>query len=1212
MGKEFPLLKPVATLPANAKWGNDLTEYTLFDADESIIERIIREQPKTWQLVIRGEEALHINLIAHNPYSDGFFPEVIGKGGSKVMKLKAGAHFRGTIEEYPGSQLGLSVWGNEVFMVAFGGGLHGNLVLGRIGSRRSTEKPVHVLYNDHDLNAKNPFHCGSHAGLEKNVPSPAAAMAKNRVFPPVGAPTTCKAVKKYFECDYKMYQDFNFDTSAVVNFTAAMFSVTQILYENEQTKAVINKVKVWSVPDSFDYSQTSFIPLGQFANAMSNGFSGDLAHLISTVNAGLGGVAYLGVLCLGVPYYQTAFSNIDVTYNTLPTYSWTVNVVAHEMGHNFGSRHTQNCGWDLGNGVSGMLDSCFTAEGGCYTGPRIPTAGTIMSYCHITGRVDLSLGFGPQPGAVVKMGFDSATCLGNGIVIAPVAIQTPLSICAGSSVTITSSKRQGASYIWEGPGGFVQTTSDSFLVIPSFNNSNFGDWFLTVDLNGCKTTPRNFTLANECFKVVSHTLQACEGAAVNISVSTQFTGNSYYYIGLLDTQGGYTILDSAINTSNYNRSFNLPAQIRPGNYRIMVLEPNLLLGDTSVTYLAVLEKPSALPNQNFTFCAPKAFKMGTAPSNFTHQWFDANGTFFFEGDSLQTGTIFTNTSYQLKRKTKSLNRVGPANTGPAGGSYLSNVDRGNYLKVFRNITIKEAWVDAQSGGWVVAIIRDRFTLREIERDSVWLDFAGWQSIPLNLKVPAGDYFFSASGSTVAGLFRNNAGGLNYPYEIPGVMQITGGNADPSTSFYYYFYNLNVEHESCLSDAAIYSIDPISNLTPPNIQVQGSLNICSGDSVILSVPNTSTNIVEWSNNAQGNSIVVKSSGTYNARFLDGNCNSAFSSSVVVNVTNRPFKPVPTVINNNTCQGGAVLLSGPAGLRYQWSTGDTVQNISVLTPRKVSLITLSGNCASDAADSITVTFRATSTSAINASICKGQSYQLGTQNLTSAGTFNANFINAVGCDSAVTLTLTVKDTSTTRLTREICQGQSFTFGSQLITAAGTYRRTLTNALGCDSTIRLSLNVNSLPIANNLIRAGDTLFAGAGSSIDSVLWFRNGVLFRAQTSARLVLSANDTGTYTVIIVDVSGCRSAFSAPFRVSSITGIDKLEAQVFDIWPNPTSGTVQITGLAPNSRIWVINRLGQTVWQGHLPANHLLPIDALAAGVYQLCTPTYRKSLVVIK
>lgn len=1165
--KEYSLLIPTKAKPNQMLWVNELSEFTLLKADERVIGKIIAEKPKSFDLVIPGERALHLHLIAHNPYADGFVPEIVGKAKVMPTKFNAGVHFRGTIKEYPNSQLGLSVWGNEVFMVAFGGGINGNLVLGRLGSRKDKEAPIHILYNDHDLSAKNPFSCGSHAGMEKKDWQ-ALSQAKNRVFPPVGAPTTCKAVRKYMEVDYTMYQDFGMDTSAAINFTAAMFSVTQILYENENTKAVIKRVKVWTVPDTFNYNNGSRSVLDQFANAMSRGFDGDLAHLLTTVNAGLGGIAYVGVLCLGDPYYQTAFSNIDITYNSLPTYSWTVNVVAHEMGHNFGSRHTQNCGWDLGNGISGMLDSCFTPEGNCYTGPRIGTVGTIMSYCHITGRVDLALGFGPQPGAVVKEGFDSATCLGNGIIIAPVAVTTPMAICAGTATQLSVSKRLGANYIWEGPSGFTQTTTDSFLVIPSFNSNQFGEWFVTIDLNGCKTTPKNFALNNECFKVVGHTAQSCEGSGINIKISTAYSGSNQYYIGLLSSTGNFIKLDSAVNTPIYNRTLQLPVSVSPGNYRIEVKEPQFLLGDTSETYLAVLDKPSTLQGSNLSFCTPRSFKLGTAPTNFTHQWFDSSGVLVFEGDSFTTPVINNNNRFSLRRKQNESLRVGPRNTGPQfAGSYLANVDRGNYIKVFRSITIKEAWVDAQSGGWIVAIVKDRNTLREVDRDSVWLDFNGWQNIPLNLKVPAGDFLLTASGSTVTGLYRNNAGGLNYPYEIPGVMQITGSNAEPSTSFYYYFYDLKVDFESCLSDPAVFNIAPISTLAAPSIQVQGNLNFCQGDSVVLTVNNPNNNTVEWNNNVRANSLVIKNQGTFSARFLDGNCNSPYSTTYNVVVSPKPNTPIINVIGNNACQGSRVTLEAPTGFLYLWSNGQTSQTLTFDT-------------------AATITLRTISLSA-----------------------------NGTSCTSQVSAPVQVmfKTKDSVAKKAEICSGSTFAFGNNILTTSGNYRRTLTNRFGCDSTISLALKVNQLPAFGSVNQIADTLWANVGRQpIDSIIWFLNGNFWRASANRNLVLTPTDTGLVTIVLVDTNGCVSTLSNPYRISRLSAVNEALANSFELYPNPSLGLIQVKGLRTGTPVSIINNLGQPVWQGKIEENQFLNLSQLPAGVYQLIAQNRRKSLIIVK
>jgi hypothetical protein len=94
------------------------------------------------------------------------------------------------------------------------------------------------------------------------------------------------------------------------------------------------------------------------------------------------------------------FSSIGSTYSTVPTYSWSVEVVTHEFGHLLGSQHTHACVW---NGNNTAIDGCYTTEGGC-ANPGIPSGGgTIMSYCHLTNTgINFTKGFGTQPGNIIR------------------------------------------------------------------------------------------------------------------------------------------------------------------------------------------------------------------------------------------------------------------------------------------------------------------------------------------------------------------------------------------------------------------------------------------------------------------------------------------------------------------------------------------------------------------------------------------------------------------------------------------------------------------------------------------------------------------------------------------------------------------------------------------------------------------------------------------
>ena len=132
----------------------------------------------------------------------------------------------------------------------------------------------------------------------------------------------------------------------------------------------------------------------------------DVTHLMTKRNnTGTGGIAYLDVNCGSFAYgFSSAMSNSTTT--NINSYSWNLDVVSHELGHNFGANHTHWCGWP-----GGPIDNCAAAEGGCNNGPAV-SSGTIMSYCHTTST-GKTLVFHPvveQNALIPKM--SAASCYG--------------------------------------------------------------------------------------------------------------------------------------------------------------------------------------------------------------------------------------------------------------------------------------------------------------------------------------------------------------------------------------------------------------------------------------------------------------------------------------------------------------------------------------------------------------------------------------------------------------------------------------------------------------------------------------------------------------------------------------------------------------------------------------------------------------------------------
>ena len=109
---------------------------------------------------------------------------------------------------------------------------------------------------------------------------------------------------------------------------------------------MISEFLIWDT-DEDPYTGSTSEKLGAYVDRhralIADGiqWNGDLAHLVGFT--GGGGIAYIDVLCLH--HWGYGYSAINNWFTTIPTYSWSVMVLAHELGHNFGAHHTHSCVW---------------------------------------------------------------------------------------------------------------------------------------------------------------------------------------------------------------------------------------------------------------------------------------------------------------------------------------------------------------------------------------------------------------------------------------------------------------------------------------------------------------------------------------------------------------------------------------------------------------------------------------------------------------------------------------------------------------------------------------------------------------------------------------------------------------------------------------------------------------------------------------------------
>jgi hypothetical protein len=230
---------------------------------------------------------------------------------------------------------------------------------------------------------------------------------------PTTSPLTAANCRVAIETDYQLYQKFGSTVGLTTYVTQLMAAVSDRYFHDVQTTLSIAYLGVYSTAadpwTSQDSGGNSSALLDEFRAAWAPNHwpaSAHLAHFISGANLG-GGVAYVSVLC-STSYGFGVSGNVNGTVNwgswtgAPGSFTWDFVVVAHEIGHNFGSQHTHS--------FCPPLDRCYT---NC-TNTTSCTRGTIMSYCHTcgSGMSNIDLEFHPVCANVMRQTVN-ASCIGQ-------------------------------------------------------------------------------------------------------------------------------------------------------------------------------------------------------------------------------------------------------------------------------------------------------------------------------------------------------------------------------------------------------------------------------------------------------------------------------------------------------------------------------------------------------------------------------------------------------------------------------------------------------------------------------------------------------------------------------------------------------------------------------------------------------------------------------
>ena len=320
----------------------------------------------------------------------------------------------------------------------------------------------------------------------------------------------------------------------------------------------------------------------------------------------------------------------------------------------------------------------------------------------------------------------------------------------------------------------------------------------------------------------------------------------------------------------------------------------------------------------------------------------------------------------------------------------------------------------------------------------------------------------------------------------------------------------------------------------------------------------------------NGFNVSEAGTYtqNLQTING-CDSIVTLNLTVNTVES------TNLTAAICEGSAYTENG--------------FNVSEAGTYTQNLQTING-C--DSIVTLTLSVNPVESTTLSAAICEGTTYTENGFNVSEAGTYTQNLQTIDGCDSIVTLTLSVNPVANTTLSVTICNGTTYTENGFNVSEAGTYTQNLQTVNGCDSIVTLNLTIN--PTYNITIDAS----------------INEGETYEANG-----FSESEAGTYVHTLQNEFGCDSVITLNLTVNSSLNDVVANAVEVSLYPNPANAytMLKVEGLKEQTPVYLFDIQGRKLKEYIMNiGQETLRIDlgGLPKGVYTVMIGNVTKKLIV--
>ena len=278
------------------------------------------------------------------------------------------------------------------------------------------------------------------------------------------------------------------------------------------------------------------------------------------------------------------------------------------------------------------------------------------------------------------------------------------------------------------------------------------------------------------------------------------------------------------------------------------------------------------------------------------------------------------------------------------------------------------------------------------------------------------------------------------------------------------------------------------------------------------------------------FVWSTNGTYNDTIPNaGGCDSAMSITVTI------LQAATQTISEGNCYS----YTSPSG-NHVWTMSGTYQD------------TLAGMAANgcDSILTIQLSIYNNSSSIISVDACDSLISPSGNHVWDSTGMYMDTLMNVNGCDSFLTVFLTVNQSSSITYAIDGCDSYFWPLSGQTYTTSTTDTVVLTSSTGCDSTVIMSLGLNATP-SISIAQSGNSLVATFNPPFSTLQWLDcNNGMAPVPGATSSTFSPPSSGSYACV-AEVGFCP-ATSACLQFT-VVGIDEARSFPLEVYPNPSKG-----------------------------------------------------------